>query len=40
MPSEVEKGLQVAAITSCEYYPASTEKNSEEESRLGGHRAD
>lgn len=36
MPGEVEKGLQVAVITQCKYYPASTEKNSEEESRLGG----
>lgn len=34
--SEVEKGLQEAATTQCKYYPASTEKNSEEESRLVG----
>lgn len=36
MPGEMEKGLQAAAITQCKYYPASTEKNSGEESRLGG----
>lgn len=36
MPGEVEKGLQVAAITQCKYYPASAEKTSEAESRLGG----
>lgn len=35
-PVKWKKGLQVAAITQCKYYPASTEKNSGEESRLGG----